>query len=134
MNISKGFYVEADYRDLNNPDFIKYTKNILAQQIGTEIIEKMNLDINNFIGNARLCVQISLMNKDNPFHNSKELKAVYKIEEVKEIERVYISRKDEVNTMSKFYTGDKLTWRERLQVLFKGRLYGGSLLIKDLGE
>lgn len=53
------------------------------------------------------------------------------IKEVKELEQIYINRKDEVNTMSKFYTGDKLTWRERIQALVKGRIYVGSLKLKE---
>ena len=131
MGDKKSFYIAADYRELVNPDYLKHIKNMLANKIGTEIIEKLNLNINNFEGKQTICIEIELRNRDNYEWHTKELRADYKFKEVKELEQIYISRKDEVNTMSKFYTGDKLTWRERIQALFKGRLYGGSMNIKE---
>lgn len=131
MNKKERFYIEADYRELVNPDYLKHIKNMLANKIGTEIIEKTNLDINNFEEEKNICIQIELRNRDNPEWHKKELRADIYIREVREIEQVYITRKDEINTMSKFYTGEKLTWKERVQALFKGRLYGGRLISKE---
>ena len=58
----------------------------------------------------------------------------YEFKQIKQIEQMYIPRKEEISVDSRFYTGEKLSWKERVQALFKGRLYNGSIKIKEKVE
>lgn len=133
MNNNTGFSINARLNELEDPNFINFLKRRLAQKIGEEILNKSNLDIKNFKGKDTICINLELLKNEDILTYS-QLKMKYSFKEVKELEKVYISRKDEVSVISKFYTGEKLTWRERVAALFKGRLYGGSITIEEKEE
>lgn len=133
MNNNTGFSINARLNELEDPNFIDFLKRRLAQKIGEEILNKSNLDIKNFKGKDTICINLELLKNEDILTYS-QLKMEYSFKEVKELEKVYISRKDEVSVISKFYTGEKLTWRERVEALFKGRLYGGSITIEEKEE
>ena len=127
-----GIYtINADYRELAQEGFEEHLRRILEQKIGREVLNKLNLDINKFEGKDTVCLDVYLMNFDNKIMNCKELKMYYEFKQIRQVEQVYISRKDEVSVNSKFYTGEKLSWKERAQAFFKGRLYGGSMELKE---
>ena len=50
------------------------------------------------------------------------------------LETTLVTRKQEVSVNSKYYCGQKLNWHERIEALFKGRLYGGSEKIKRIQQ
>lgn len=130
-----GIYtINADYRELAQEGFEEHLRRILEQKIGREVLHKLNLDINKFEGKDTVCLDVHLMNFDNKIMNCKELKMYYEFKQIRQVEQVYVSRKDEVSVNSKFYTGEKLTWKERVQAFFKGRLYGGSMKLKEKVE
>ena len=58
----------------------------------------------------------------------------YEFKQIKQVEQIYIPRKEEISVDSRFYTGEKLSWKERIQAFFKGRLYGGSIKINEKVE
>lgn len=122
----KAYTINADYRDLVQEGFKEHLRMILEQEIGREILHKLDLDIENFEGEDTVCLNIHLMNYDNEAMHCKELKMYYEFKLIKQMEQVYVSRKDEISVGSKFYTGEKLSWKERIQAFFKGRLYGGK--------
>ena len=121
------YTINVDYRELAQEGFKEHLKMILEQKIGREILNKLNLDINKFEGKDTVCLDVCLMNCDNKIMHCKELRMYYKFKQIKQIEHIYVTRKDEVSVNSKFYEGEKLNWKERVQAFFKGRLYGGSI-------
>lgn len=128
------YTINADYRELAQEGFEEHVRMILEQKIGREILNKLDLDINKFEGKDTVCLDVYLMNFDNKIMHCKELKMYYEFKQIKQIEYIYVSRKDEVSVDSKFYAGEKLSWKERVQAFFKGRLYGGSIKINEKVE
>lgn len=130
-----GIYtINADYRDLAQEGFEEHLRMILEQKIGREILNKLDLDIHNFKGKDTVCLDVYLMNFDNKIMDCKELKMYYEFKQIKQVEQIYIPRKEEISVDSRFYTGEKLSWKERVEAFFKGRLYGGSIKIKEKVE
>ena len=128
------YTINASFREIAQEGFEEHLRRILEQKIGREILHKLDLDIKNFEGKDTVCLEVYLTSFNNKIMDCKELKMCYEFKSVKQVEQFYISRKDEVSIDSRFYTGEKLSWKERLQALFKGRLYGGSLKIQEKVE
>lgn len=128
------YTINADYRELAQEGFEEHVRMILEQKIGREILNKLDLDINKFEGKDTVCLDVYLMNFDNKIMHCKELKMYYEFKQIKQVEHVYVSKKDEISVGSEFYTGEKLSWKERIQAFFKGRLYGGSIKINEKVE
>lgn len=121
------YTINVDYKDLAQDGFDEYLKRRLEQKIGREVLHKLDLDIKNFEGKDTVCLEVYLTSFNNKIMDCKELKMCYKFKPIKQVEQFYVSRKDEINIDSRFYIGEKLNWKERIQAFFKGKLYGGSL-------
>ena len=128
------YTINASYKDLAQEGFEEHLRMILEQKIGREILNKLDLDIHNFEGKDTVCLDVYLMNFDNKIMQCKELKMYYEFKQIKQVEQIYILRKQEISVDSRFYAGEKLSWKERVQAFFKGRLYGGSIKIKEKVE
>lgn len=128
------YTINIDYRDLAQEGIEEHLKTILEQKIGREIFQKINFNCNKMEDKKTICIDLEFKSADNKIMNSKEIRMYYRFRDVKEFETVFINRKDEVTTYSEFYTGQKLSWKERVQAFFKGKLYGGKLETREKVE
>lgn len=127
---------ENEFKDLGLKTHLKHD---LERYIGTEIINQCkNLNLDKFEGSQKLDIQINLQcKKDNIGEFPEpmiELRALLETREPVILTTTYVTRKQEATIDSRFYTGEKLSWKERLQALFKGRLYGGSVKLQKIRQ
>lgn len=131
---TNGFNMKVDYRDLESENCKEYVRNAIAIDLGKKILNNcFDIDFNSFIGNQMFGVNIQLESMDIPQEHAKEIRAKYQFSKTRELETIYIKRKEEISTYSNNYKGDKLNWKERMQAFFKGRLYGGSIELREKG-
>lgn len=126
------YKIPASYKELMCSGFNDFLKANIARDIGLSVVDKLDLlDIDNFDKDVSALIKINLSTEDNEKRVGKNFLIRCEINKCQEFEPKYIPRRDEITCGSKYYDGDKLTWKERVVAFFTGRLYGGSISYKE---
>lgn len=115
--------------DKNDNEFKAYVEDYVSTFIGEYILK--NIDKNIFMEGETKPIGLKLEKKINyDICNNNEVLNI-KINQIPitEYETKYISRMEELKFDSE---ADKATFKERLQILFKGKVYGGKIELKKI--
>ena len=125
----KNLSIECYKEEFENQGFKKYAKESIEHFIGKELLENCkSIDFDSFAGKGKFNVEVIVdaIIPPEEAYRKRRIVATLRTNRVIEYQTVIVTRKEEVDVSSKWYKGQKLTWKERLQALFKGELNGVS--------